>query len=273
MQILSVPQVQECVTGLNVSNDPTLMALYPAFIGTIVQYLLDSTNNVNDHIRFARNLWPRYIGPIYSTRASLVDKHDGQVSPELVATLGQDFLSHIRDEMERQVRVSGPTLNGTEMSIVAKLLLLSGFLCQTNRPDRDKHLFSIQKNGRRRKSTSGEQERDLAYELAVSSQPKVLRQRSFPLERLLSVLVSLLSLNPHFLGEEKLDRKIEATGSTGMFKVLASLQEMGLLVEHPVRSSKDPIRISEPRLTCTLTREEAEAIAVGIDFPLDRYLL
>lgn len=226
---------------------------------------MDSTVTTLDHIQFARRLWPLYLAPLDLTSASI------SPSKELVASLGQKLLPHIRVAIRTQASRVGRKLENRDIPVIARLMLMAAYLCQVNRADRDKYLLTIEKNGIRRKGTSGEQEKELSYE--ATANPKLPRLRSFPLERMLSVLVSLLGLNPEIVGGANIESRLESLGTPGIFQALSGLREMGLISEQPMCSPRDPIRLFGPRYTCSLAREEADSIAASMKFPLEKYLL
>jgi len=279
-------------------------AIYESFLDTLVQSLHDLTSDIKEYIRFGRTLWPTYTEPLHSSaidntlnsiRKSLsstggqLDGIDSVlVQREILSFLGRNIMPQLRPALDRGLFTFGSTsteapavakrISFHEMPSLTKYLLLAAFLCQLNRPDRDRHLFSIQKNGRRRQNNSdnvgGE---DLAFGSSnQGQQPKTLRPRTFPLERMLSVYVSLVGLNQaQSSSGSRIDHeeKLRSLGSTSFNASLADLRSMGILYEHPRRSPTDLIRMSEPRFACSLTTEEAQEIAKSLNFPLNRYIL
>ena len=152
----------------------------------------------------------------------------------------------------------------------------------------------IQKNGRRRKSQATENTAAENIALGSTQQQqqqqqqqsvqRIPRLRSFPMERLLSVYVSVVALNQEassapstsanaatsFIEQSE---RLQSLGNNTLGQHLAYLQCTGLLHEHPPRGPADVIRLSEPRYCCSLTEDEARRVAQTLNFPLDRYLL
>lgn len=165
-----------------------------------------------------RLIWPKYTEPlcrdnidstVESARKALLSKGDSNASRDLVqreilTVLDRKIFPEVRRVLQQgmftldfdspscKARETDPARREQhEMPQLTKYLLLAAFICQHNRPDRDKHLFSIQKNGRRRRSSNGENNNVEEVAFGSSSQnqqPKKLRPRSFPLEREFLVL-------------------------------------------------------------------------------------
>ncbi len=191
---------------------------------------------------------------------------------------------------------------GTTMSVpqpyLRSCLLLAAFVCQHNKADRDRKLFSVHGNGRRRKSKAkddiyGGNDEDLAYgstnatmhcrgrtskvdgqQLQQVEQLRSLKLRPVPLERIFSIFVTLVRLNPGYGGgleEDKDDESIiDDLGSTRLYTDLSHLIDLGYL--HVAKGSQ-PLQTAPSRIICTLTREEALDVSKRIGIPLERYLL
>ena len=240
-------------------------------------------------IRIGRKLFPTYIKPlslssfdktVESARNTLTaEADDTSLQRAIISILDRKILPALRLELERglwslESRGDSSTV-GHDLPLLAKYLLTAAFLCQVNRPDRDKYLFSIQKNGRRRRQDANRNdEEETAFGPGGShEQPKVFRPRTFPMERMLSVYVSLVGLNTSsaaFSGEERL----RSLGGTAFHENFSLLRDIGFLLEYPPRQAySETIRMTEPRYWSPLTVEDAKAIASSMEFPLDRYLL
>ena len=263
-----------------------------------MQSMYDLTKNVKEIIRFGRILWLRYTDPLHPSKidgtlqaisrklASFqppVEATAGRVEEELLAFLDRKVLTQVRPLTEDYLfSVSVPIhQNDVQhgMSDRAKYLLLAAYLCQVNRPDRDKHLFSIQKNGRRRKSAteSNTASEDTAFGADAMAQPKSLRLRTFPLERMLSIFVSVVTLhqmanNKESLPEEDTEQLL-LLGDASLQQNLEYLQDVGLLHEQPATGPTDPVRLTGRRYWCELTEVEALQLAESLEFPLTRYIL
>lgn len=252
-------------------------------------------------MRFGRILWPRYTVPLQSSKIddtlSVITRKLASFQPPQEASpsrVEQELLTYLDSKVLSQTRslteeclfaVSVPPPTGQnikhDMPDRAKYLLLSAYLCQVNRPDRDKHLFSIQKNGRRRKTTteSNTASQDTAFGTNPTAQPKSLRLRTFPLERMLSIFVSLVTLhqidksnNKESMPDEESEQLL-SLGDVSLQHNLEYLQNSGLLHEQPATAPTDPIRLTTRRYWCELTQEEAHRLAASLQFPLTQYVL
>ena len=234
-------------------------SLRKSFLGTLVQSLHDRTLDLKEYIRKGRELWTTYIEPLQSDRigktletakktAGIEDR--STIQSELLALLDRRFLPQLRRDLEKETQLSDDI---HEFPNLQKYLLLSAFLCQVNRPDRDRKLFSIQKNGKRRRNApaAGNADEEGAFGAAAK------RTRTYPAERMLSVFVSVVGLNSG--GSD--DERMRSLGSTSFFESLAELRQIGL------------IHGNSRRCWCSLTAAEAQSIAKSLNFPLDKYML
>ena len=174
-------------------------------------------------------------------------------------------------------------------------LLLAAFVCQHNKADQDRKLFSIHGNGQRSKSKAakndiyGGNDEDLAFgststkstssarNLQQVEQLRSLRLRPIPLERVFSIFVTLVRLNPNTGDggdddyecddeETNLEASMDDLGSSRLYRDLSHLMELGYL--QPATTNKGGNQI-----LCSLTKEEALGIAKNIGIPLERYLI
>lgn len=224
---------------------------------------------------------------------------------ELLAILDETFLPRMKRCLEEELFVlKGDDTHASEGSSVAssdydlpflsKCLLLAAFICQSNKPDKDKALFTIQKKGKKNNRQGHRVGSNDAEGLAFGSSTleqqrlKMLRPRTFPLERMLSVFVNIVGL---IGGEDKLrlltnsaaDTRelLRSIGSTCFFENLARLREIGLLHEVQGNStgggdgfaSFDGINMMSTKYWCALNRDDAEALATTLDFQLTNFLL
>ena len=301
-QILALSHIRNLIAGTSDCKDSFQEKVYGSFVKTLVQATYAVTKNIKEIIRFGRILWTRYIVPLQPEKidetirlikrklASFqppIEATPDRVEQELLSFLDRKVLAQIRSLMEEHLfALSVPTTDNAEidqhdMPQRAKYLLLASYLCQVNRPDRDKHLFSIQKNGRRRKSNteSNTASEDTAFGTNAMSQPKTLRLRTFPLERMLSIFVSLVTLhqleansNSESFQEDETE-KLLSLGDASLQLNLEYLQDIGLLHEQPGTGPTDPIRLTGRRYWCDMTEDEALRLAETLHFPLTRYVL
>jgi hypothetical protein len=174
-------------------------------------------------------------------------------------------------------------------------LLLAAFVCQHNKADQDRKFFSVHGNGKRRKSKAkediyGGNDEDLAFgstsvtlhgSRSRGKQPhqveqlRFLKLRPIPLERVFSIFVTLVRLNPIGMDDDMVDEvDLEATmddlGSSRLYTDLTHLVDLGYL--HFVKGTQS-MHTAPTRILCSLTREEALEISDRIGIPLERYLL
>ena len=268
-----------------------------SFLGALVQSLHDTTTDIKEYITLGRSLWPTYVAPLNSARidktletaTKMASTDDpSSLQREILDILGKAFLPVLGNAIEKGafalnagggLSASNASVREHEFPLLTKYLLLAAFLCQVNHPDRDKRLFSIQKNGRksRRNNDQDDTGEDVAFGSTTKDQQlKIIRPRSFPSERMLSVFISLVGLHATEQMNLSVGDQIESVNSLGscaFYENLAHLRGLGLLREHPNRSVTDTIRLGDTRFSCSLTREEATGIAKSIALPLDRYML
>lgn len=299
-QILALQKNGELIVGKHSAwrKDSFQAKVYRSFVRTLVQSLYDLTKNLKEMIRFGRILWLRYTEALLPSNIDatldLVHRKLASFQPpleptpvrieqELLAYLDRKILSQIRQLTEEFLFAFSvphtPPVEAHSLPDRAKYLLLAAYLCQVNRPDRDKHLFSIQKNGRRRKSATetNTASEDTAFgNNLANAQLKSLRLRTFPLERMLSIFVSLISLHQMDTDKESSDEPVEnllSLGDSSLQQNINYLQRLGLLHEQPATGATDTIRLTGRRYWCDMTEDAATRLAESIQFPLSRYVL
>lgn len=241
--------------------------------------------DVREYLRLGRHLWVIYTEPlrrenVNTTLGSIKSRNnssDDETRREILTMLGQRFISKIKVILENDPFAFGlesgllqspQSKTAHHIPELAKYLLISSWLCQVNRPDRDRELFTMQKTGRRRHTvdTASTTTENIAYGSALAV--KQTKSRGVPFERILSVFVSLVGLNDSRRNQN--DGSLQALGTNVFNETLASLRDIGLLYERPVRT--EPIHSIEPRYFCSLTKEEAFDIASSLGISLERYL-
>ena len=292
--------------------------VYKSFLETMVQGLSDFTSDIKEYLRLGRGLWPLYITPLLpeniASTVAFVQKsniakgkkstnlHVTAIENDMLSLLDQRFFPHLRHALEYGLGVLSFDSSGTvtttnrsytndgvrdDLPILVKYLLLAVYICHTNRQEKDRQLFSIERNGRkRRKTKEADNEEEMAYGTTGSQQdaPKTMRPRTFPMERLYSLYVSIVSLNASKSqaenrtsareGNDKDHPEIlRSIGNIRFLETMTYLRDIGVLHDFPKRSPNDPIRFSQRNVWTTLTQDEAQQIAKSINFPLDRYIL
>ena len=195
-------------------------------------------------------------------------------------TLDETDCSSIKDS----ALASSPNIDKTclatklPLSYMAKFLLLSGFLCQSNKPDHDRDLYTEKRKGRRKKSKRLSTEQNDVENVAFASssdnqqQQKAVRQATFPLERAFSVFSSILSnfgtqsqlLQNKCQENGRLD--VSDIGTLRLFDCFTELRDFGLFKEVSSLYSaggENPgsFDMTAPKYICILAEEEAEKIA------------
>jgi hypothetical protein len=104
-----------------------------------------------------------------------------------------------------------------------------------------------------------------------------LRPRPFQLERVFSIFLTLVRLNPNKLGhfDDLDDEELQNLGSSRLNGDLSQLVDLGYLHATNFTGSMKTERINfnGTKFWCSLTREEAIHIAKEIDIPLDNYIV
>jgi len=312
------------LSAYETGNDMFAKQVVKSFLNTLVQTLYGSTRDIKEIVRLGRLLWPIYVRPLHSSNLATTMKSVQKLIPstkssmptiqsnskQIVSFLDQQILPQIRSKVddflysfkgqegaeEKNMTSYENATTSTQLnseldvgtSYLSRSLMLAAFICQNNRPDKDRQLFTIQKNGRKAsggKKTS--QSEDLAFGSSRNSAPKGYRPRMFPMERMLSVFVSIVGLHQDQMSKSTNNRRADShlrddlsiapgrTGSTDFFETLAHLRDIGVLHDRAGRGSSaaDLANLSAPKFWCSLTRDEADAIARRIDFPLADYLL
>ena len=273
--------------------------------------LCELTADIREYVRLGRALWPRYLAPVQpnqiaETLASIETAHPSCISSlaetqrHMLSLLHQRISPYIRTALDRGLGFlaldtsglladSEPDRTHHDAPILVKYLLLAAFLCHTNRADRDRDLFSIQGNGKRKKrgrSTAAPEDNDGddSSEASMTAtgrrrtngdQPATLRPRTFPVERLYSLYVSLVSLNASTIGDaaENHDELMLSAGNLLFHETVTYLRDAGILHDYPPLSATDRIPLGQRRFWSTITRDEVDGIAKSIHFPLERYIV
>lgn len=291
------------------SNDETFTKrVVKSFLNILLQSLYGGCRDLKEIVRLGRSLWPLYVLPLHSTRIDQTlkaVKKNCPLAKDTIATtttsgkyilsyLDHQILTHMRQKLNHSIytlrddghkthleklnfcgahnkQTSGSEVLQT-LPYLTKCLLLAAFICQTNRADKDKQLFTIQKNGKKNSTNKRKSPtEDIAFGAATkSAASKFCRPRMFPMERMLSVFVSIVGLNQEYNTSSNLRQHKgngvdpSATGSPEFFESLSYLRDVGLL--------HDNENLATPRYWCSLTKDEAEAISQSVNFQLGNYL-
>jgi hypothetical protein len=309
-KILRTKQVLDLIIGQYRVALPEKKSFFTKIVDTffvsLVQFLSDSTRDMNNFVRLGRALWPVYIGPLHpnhidATMASIqrkggdpYDRTDSRDETVVLAYLGQKFLHYTstlsRDDITGLLLDSSGTnltrvpqrQRDIELPYLQSCLLLAAFICQHNRTDQDKKVFAAEGNGRSRKRNRGKMHQgddDIAFSASAIELKELqsLRPRPFQLERVFSIFLTLVRLNPNKLGhfDDLDDEELQNLGSSRLNGDLSQLVDLGYLHATNFTGSMKTERINfnGTKFWCSLTREEAIHIAKEIAIPLDHYIV
>lgn len=275
------------------------------FLTSLIQLLSNSTNDINEFVRIGNSLWPFFIQPLHpntiaETMRSLEAKTvDESVDRDVLGFLGRRFLKEIGNFSHELTRLPlnsqhldvSPLavpkqpfrISDLQLPFLRTCLLLACFICQNNRAEHDRKVFSAHGNGKRKKVRKGNDKRDDEVAYAATSggldHLKSLRPRSFLIERVFSIFVTLVRLNPdsvpHVPWRTTEELMVDTLGTTRLYDDLRQLIDLGLV--HPVAFSGDvkgeQINMNGAKVWCSLTVLEASHLAQTIGIPLDSYLV
>ena len=258
-----------------------------SFLWTVAQALSLATASLQEIARVASTLWPVYLGeaslpqpkPLHAVLAPYLQRAlqgmhevdnapnaplrpDASVTgkPSVPCAGGVRGMASVRSSSRCAIDVGMPRF--TQFALVA------AFLAGNNPQDADIPLFTPATAGRKRKRRKGK-EGGATHESSNKSGEDESHQgqskgpKPFPLERLLSILTSLLCMQG-----EMGPRQAEATGSAVLFESLASLAALGLLVRSGSRDE-----LGQPVFRCNIDLTLAEEVAEAAGVPIRQYLL
>lgn len=266
--------------------------LWPRYIAPVLAENIDKTL---ESIRRANaaskangsNPTTNGVGTIATTQREILSLLDQRIFPHIRHALEHGFgalafdspgVVVVTNKTSKETSVNSAEAVAHDIPYLAKYLLLAAYVCQANRPDRDKQLFSIQTNGKKRRGANDDTGEDVAFGSGSQDRLKTLRPRAFPLERLYSLYVSMVSLNPSNEDDDNAPMNqdgimLRSLGNVSFHETVAYLIDIGILHDYPKRSASDTIRISQRSLWSSITRDEAQEVAKSVKFPLDRYIL
>jgi hypothetical protein len=271
----------------------------------LVQSVESTTNDVREMIRLARILWPIYVMPLNGLGNQLLKQccssngggNENILNGKVSVELGEKARFHIKrllnecllqpykslrdvtpgKDKQATVEKNGSTLAGS-LSYRTKFLLLAAFLCQSNKADHDRKLYTNQASGRRKRRRKNQQNENAAENITHASSAKaqqLLRSEkvpSFPLERLLSIFSSISA--KYSTGMKHFVNNVDELGSIGLIANLNELRQLGYLTRtsSSTNSVLDKNRIVATKYICNLSQNEAIQLAKDVKFPLANYL-
>jgi hypothetical protein len=203
------------------------------------------------------------------------------IKNKLLEKLDSNIRDTVRDVLARNLMMPGTVIEkqhdkayAERLPYTTKFLLLSAFLCQQKRSEQDVNLFTTINTGRRsnRGAKTTGNESTHASSSSDLKQLRVVKIPSFQVERLLSVFTSIMGQYGRLSRQAC---KVSDMGTGELFKIISSLIVGGLLQSTSNSSNRaaDKTDFMAEKVTCTLSKEDAQIIASSVGFPLDRYCL
>lgn len=210
-------------------------------------------------------LFPRFIEPVLpknidSTIASMSPKkiqESGGVENALIKELTLRIIDD-RTSYEYCGFLDKPSA-AHELPYLAKMLLLAAFVCQHNKQAVDRQLFDPSRNGKRRAQRKGATDKENGDE---DKQYQQLQLRSFSLERLLTIYVSLVASHGAIGGSKEV---VECSGNTVFLDHIRQFCGSGYLRETTADRSNRTF-------VCLVGTKTASTIAKGVELSLSEYL-
>jgi hypothetical protein len=274
--ILKQPENLEKMIGKGYSSAFHQM-LIKSFLSSFVQSICGVTRDINDMICAGRRLWLNYtepLGPQQIDDTLKLIEGNNDVQKALLSHLDERMVK-LSKNIEKSIISLDHMPDGSplhDLPYLVKCLLLASFICQHNRADKDKQLFSIVGSGKRRAKQRDAEDNpeSVAYATWDQQRLKALRPRSFPLERMLSIFVNLVGQQQSLTYATSTKDFIASLGNTVFLETISQLHSMGLIRE---TVSDDGVQLGSPTYCCDLSRDDANHLAQSISFPLDRYLV
>ena len=268
--------------------------------------------DVTEFVSIGRSLWPVYVqalepNHVKKTLKSLEidprgdeppnETHDalvlGLLSRRFFAQVGKISKALTRlpmDSTGSSSRIASlPSrpfnISDLELPFLRTCLLLAAFICQTNRAENDKTVFSVHGNGKRRKSRKGTDpthDEDAAFATTAGSgmeKLKSLRPRPFLVERVFSIFVTLIRLNPDSApkipGTNRVEFSADSLGTTRLYDDWRSLMDLGVIHEATFTGDAkgEEVSLNSAKFWCSLTEQQAMDLARSVNVPLDSYLV
>lgn len=315
--------VGENLTTMPSDHQTLIEQLHRSLIDIVTQNTESITYDIREILRLVRLLWPIYLKPIKkmdSSRLSLTQNKN--VDRNLLEELGQHLRPHMRQIVPKCMLRLGRTISSVsdttptelranideiskKLPYLTKFLLLAAYLCQTNKADQDRILYTNQRTGQRTNRGQGRKKASESEALTHASTQKsrqamkLNRVAYFPLERLLSVYSSICnkyavkqeeSVERQLMSyQQSLDKSddlgtpidVNSLGNISLLTSLSELRQHGFIRELSSNvfqylghtNLAYTKAVTNAKFTCTVTEKEAIAIAQTIHFPLHEYQL
>lgn len=280
--ILLRPDNLSSLTG-TIPDSAFHRALVTSFVSSLVQAMRSITRDVRDMLRVGCQIWLSFIEPlsaqniestIKAAESFGVDKENA-----LLSYMGHRMVK-LSKNMENILfslgEGGGPEDPVSDFPYLWKCMVLASFICQHNKADKDRQLFTITGNGKRRRQNQYQDDGDpesAAFASWDQQRLRMLRPRSFPLERMLTIFVSIVGLHEQrqrVLVDETTESFISSLGNSVFLETVGQLRATDMLRELPREGG---LPMSAAMYYCEIGRDDAESVAKSIDFPLERYLV
>lgn len=280
--ILLMPDTLSSLTGTT-PDSSFHRTLVTNFVRSLVQAMRSITRDVRDMLRVGCRLWLSFIEPLSAQNIESTIKAAKSFGEDqekaLLLYMGRRMVKlskHLESVLISFGEEGGLEALVSDLPYLCKCMILASFICQNNKADKDKQLFTITGNGKRRRQNQQQEEGDpesAAFATWDQQRLRMLRPRCFPLERMLTIFVSIVGLHEqrHLVSINKTPESfISSLGNSTFLETIGQLRAMGLLRELPKEGG---IPMSAAMYCCDMGRDDAELVARSIDFPLERYLV
>mmetsp|Transcript_26653 Transcript_26653/g.40005 ORF Transcript_26653/g.40005 Transcript_26653/m.40005 type:complete len:677 (+) Transcript_26653:597-2627(+) len=316
--ILMTPRLRQLILGESEEDEERSMSmlvqLYKTLTGILIQSVESTTRDVREMLRLLRIIWPFYLKPLVNDENDELleecfpgdsDNDEFVLSGKVIEILGQKVRPYIRRMLNECLLQPGQTLHmdindgqmleqsqkdnnydhristfAQGLPYNSKFLLLAAYLCQSNKSEHDRKLYTNKASGKRKRNKKNQQNatsvENITHASSSKAQQNLRTERipSFPLERMLSICSSIYSKYAQALPGSK--TSVDDFGTISFFANIAELRQLGFLsCTNPTQdATKSFYSTAVPftKYTCNLSREEADSISSELNFPLKDYL-
>ena len=313
------PRLRQLVLGESEEDEERSMSmlvqLYKALTGILIQSVESTTRDVREMLRLLRIIWPFYLKPLVNDENDELlqecfpgdpdNDEEFVLSGRAIEKLGQKVRPYVRRMLNECLLQPGQTLHmdindsqvpeqsqkdnnyghrtstfAQDLPYNSKFLLLAAYLCQSNKSEHDRKLYTNKASGKRKQNKKNQQNATSVENITHASSRKAQqnlrseRTSSFPLERMLSICSSIYSKYAEALPGSK--TSVDNLGTISFFANIAELRQLGFLTctnpTHDTTKSFYSKAVPFSKYTCNLSREEADSISSQLNFPLKDYL-
>jgi len=298
------------------------ICVYMSLVDIVIQSTESSTRDIREMLRLLCILWPTYTKPLLAESSGLLIEcaqafqqmtkeelnaiikegklEDQSILQKISENLGSKIRVHIREVIKTCLLNPGLNYSPNENSAsrqtlshrlpyFTKFVLLAAYLCQSNRADRDRKLYTNQKSARRKRGQGKETNTEsVSYASSAKAQQELQSTKvpSFPFERMFSIFSSICRKSAagsmKHAYSKMMDPSIDSIdvselGSIGILSSIRELCDLGLLTELRsilVKNDQSAMNkgYSNSKYTCNLARGHANEIATSVGFNLSEFL-